>query len=84
MHIFNARDLFMLDHLPVLVAAGVAGMRLDLRLKTPGYAAQVVKAYRRALAAAGDRPRPVAGTARRLMELSPGGITRGHYFRGVL
>jgi len=85
MHIFNAKDLCMLDHLGDLLATGVASLRLDLRLKTPAYARRVVDLYRRTLEELEDgRPGAPETLWRQVAALSPGGITRGHYFRGVL
>jgi len=85
MHIFNAKDLCMLDHLGDLLAAGVVGLRLDLRLKTPAYATRIVSAYRRAREEAINGRDGVSEEEwRQVSALSPGGITRGHYFRGVL
>lgn len=86
MHIFNARDLCMLDHLGDLAGTGVASLRLDLRLRSPAYASRVVSTYRRALEALADdvRHRVPEAVVQQVIALSPGGITRGHYFRGVL
>lgn len=85
MHIFNSKDLCMLDHLGDLLATGVVSLRLDLRLKTPAYATKIVNAYRRAREKAVNGRDGVSEEEwRQVSALSPGGITRGHYFRGVL
>ncbi len=47
--IFNARDLCMLAHLPQLIAAGVAALKIEGRMKGIHYVATVVKAYREAI-----------------------------------
>lgn len=48
-HIFSAYDLCMLPHLPALVGAGIASLKIEGRMKTAYYVATVVCAYRRAL-----------------------------------
>lgn len=48
-HIFSAYDLCMLPHLPALVGAGIASLKIEGRMKTAYYVATVVSAYRRAL-----------------------------------
>ncbi len=47
--LFSAYDLCMLDHLPALLDAGVASVKIEGRMKTAYYVATVVSAYRRAL-----------------------------------
>ncbi len=47
--VFNARDLCMLAHLPQLMAAGVAALKIEGRMKGIHYVATVVKAYREAI-----------------------------------
>lgn len=48
-YIMNSRDLNMLEHLDKLIAAGVYSFKIEGRMKTPYYVANVVNAYRRAL-----------------------------------
>jgi putative protease len=86
LHLFNSRDLCLIDHLPAVVAAGVDWIRIEARRAEPDYVRTVVAAYREGLAAAGTRvPDDYWSAAReRLAALSPTGITRGHYFRGVM
>ena len=80
MHVFNSRELVMLAHLPALVQAGVAGLRIEARVRDAAYVRRVTRAYRKALDAV------LAGAAvdfARLEEELTGGesFTRGHYFR---
>ncbi|MBC7104661.1 MAG: DUF3656 domain-containing protein, partial [Firmicutes bacterium] len=86
LHLFNSRELCLIDHLPAVVAAGVDWIRIEARRAGPEYVRTVVAAYREALAAVEARmPGDYWSAAReRLAALSPGGITRGHYFRGVV
>ena len=48
-YIFSAKDLNLMPLLPKLVAAGVASLKIEGRMKTEYYVATVVGAYRRAL-----------------------------------
>ena len=48
-YVLSARDLCMLPHLPELLDAGIASLKIEGRMKTAYYVATVVSAYRRAL-----------------------------------
>ena len=48
-YLFSAYDLCMLPHLPELIGAGVASLKIEGRMKSAYYVATVVSAYRRAL-----------------------------------
>ena len=48
-YLLSAYDLNMLSHLPELIAAGAASLKIEGRMKTEYYVATVVGAYRRAL-----------------------------------
>lgn len=56
-YIFNSRDLCLLARLPELVAAGVDSVKIEGRMKAPGYVAGVVRLYRAALDWIGERTR---------------------------
>ncbi|MDI6906832.1 MAG: DUF3656 domain-containing protein [Thermoanaerobacterales bacterium] len=87
MHIFNSRDLCVVDLVPVLARAGLARLRLDGRLKEPQGLERMTAIYRRVLDDLAERPGAyeVPEAVRSdLAALSPGGLTKGHYFRGVL
>jgi len=47
--VLSAGDLCMIEHLPVLCAAGLTGLKIEGRMKGEYYVATVVGAYRRAL-----------------------------------
>ena len=47
--ILTARDLCMIAHIPELIAAGVAALKIEGRMKGIHYVATVVKAYREAI-----------------------------------
>ncbi|MBR1583962.1 MAG: U32 family peptidase [Clostridia bacterium] len=48
-YLLSAYDLNMLSHLPALIDAGIASLKIEGRMKTEYYVATVVGAYRRAL-----------------------------------
>lgn len=48
-YIMNSNDLCMIEHLPKLVGAGIASMKIEGRMKSAYYAAVVTNAYRHAL-----------------------------------
>lgn len=48
-YLFSAKDLNLMPLLPRLVAAGVASLKIEGRMKTEYYVATVVSAYRRGL-----------------------------------
>ncbi len=55
-YVFNSRDLCLIDHLPKLIAAGVASFKIEGRMKSLYYVAAVTRAYRAALDAWRDDP----------------------------
>ena len=48
-YILNSRDLCMIGHLPELIKAGVASVKIEGRMKSVFYVATVVSAYRKAI-----------------------------------
>ena len=48
-YILNSKDLMMIEHLTELENAGVTSFKIEGRMKSPYYVANVVNAYRRAL-----------------------------------
>ena len=55
-HIFNSRDLCMIEHIPELVASGIRSLKIEGRMKSSYYVASVVRAYRLALDSYMDNP----------------------------
>jgi putative protease len=64
-YLLSPQDLAGMDVLPDLVRSGVASLKIEGRLKTPEYVANITRLYRKALDAisAGDSPFPPAGAA---------------------
>ena len=48
-YILNSKDLCLVEHIPALVAAGVTGLKIEGRMKSPYYTATVTHAYRQAI-----------------------------------
>ena len=48
-YILNSKDLNMIDHLDLMIDAGITSFKIEGRMKTEYYVATVVNAYRRAL-----------------------------------
>ncbi|MFZ5651259.1 MAG: DUF3656 domain-containing U32 family peptidase, partial [Bacillota bacterium] len=86
MHIFNSRDLCLIDDMPELAGAGIYSVRIEARRESPGYVSAAVEIYRKALDALFSGKRYQSDpekTRERLLALSPAGLTKGHYYRGV-
>jgi len=88
-HILNAAELCLLDYLPRLARAGVDSVVIDARWRGPGYAAGMVSLYRKSMDhpgwIAGDERMPdqVAALKERVKSMAQGGITAGHFIRGL-
>ena len=48
-YIFNSRDLCMIDHIPEMIGAGIAALKIEGRMKGINYLAAAVKTYRHAI-----------------------------------
>jgi putative protease len=48
-YIFNSRDLCMIDHVPEMISAGIASLKIEGRMKGLNYLAATVKTYRQAI-----------------------------------
>ncbi|MBQ3718920.1 MAG: U32 family peptidase [Methanomicrobium sp.] len=89
-HIFNAVETCLIDSLPELCGLGLDTVSVDGRHKTYDYASAVVKAYKEGLRAVNYESR--SGRAleselddlkKKVAKISQGGITEGHFRRGV-
>lgn len=55
-YIFNSKDLCMLDKLPLLLETGINSLKIEGRMKSLHYVAQVTKLYREAIDIAVENP----------------------------
>jgi len=94
MHVFNSRELCMIDDLGKLAEAGVDVVRVEARKEGPAYVAETVKAYRLVLdwingAQTGpENQKEVEEIIARYIDEKKGDggrhkYTKGHYYRGV-
>jgi putative protease len=67
-YLLSPQDLAAYDLLPELIEAGVCSFKIEGRLKTPEYVANIVRHYRQAIDAALAK-RPVAFTSRDVEEM---------------
>ena len=86
-HIFNAAETCLVGAVPDLVRNGIEGFVIDARGRTAAYAEEMIALYKEALGAAAqgaaqDRSR-YAALKERARKISLGGITAGHYTRGL-
>ncbi|MFZ3171670.1 MAG: DUF3656 domain-containing protein [Carboxydocellales bacterium] len=87
LHVFNAKELCVVEELGLLKAAGIRSFRLELKLREARDVGQITRIYREELDRLTNqkgRWKPSAEAKEQLFALSPAGITKGHYFRGVL
>jgi putative protease len=86
-HILNADETCLLDHLPALRQAGVSAVAIDARGRTAAYIQESTGIYREAIRAAASedpaRTSRLAGLKQRIRQISRGGITAGHFLRGL-
>lgn len=67
-YLLSPHDLAAYDLLPRLIAAGVSGLKIEGRMKTPEYVANIVRHYRLAIDTAWSG-RPVEFTPRQIEEM---------------
>ncbi len=87
MTLYNARELCLIEHLDDIIQDGYGVLRLELRSHQAGEVLEITGVYRWALdlLSTGDWNKSMGKQAwERLNRLSPQGLTRGHYLRGVL
>lgn len=82
MHLYNANVLSVIDNLNRFIDMGIGGIRLEMERESGKLVEKVIKYYQEGLFNGQDKKR-----TDELLELIkntyPGGITKGHYFRGV-
>lgn len=84
-HLFNARELCLIDDVGQLLEANMAVLRIDARIMPADRVAKVVRAYRQVLDVYPEREWVELATRLKdeLEQQSPG-FTKGHYYRGVI
>src|SRR5207344_2040890 len=81
-YLLSPQDLAGLEILPELVRAGVASLKIEGRLKTPEYVANITRIYRQALdSVAANRQSPIANRQYDMEMAFSRGLFTG-WFRG--
>ncbi|MEB3102380.1 DUF3656 domain-containing U32 family peptidase [Ferviditalea candida] len=83
-YLLSPKDLAAIELLPELIEAGVTSFKIEGRMKSPEYVANVVGKYRRAIDNyfAGRNPKPDAAEMRELQQSFSRGFTHG-FFKGT-
>jgi putative protease len=78
-YLLSPKDLAVLELVPELIEAGVTSFKIEGRLKSPEYVANVVSKYRKAIDAyfAGNDPKPSKEELRELQQSFSRGFTYG-------
>lgn len=78
-YLLSPKDLAAIDIIPELIEAGVTSFKIEGRLKSPEYVANVVSKYRQAIDKYfdGDRSKPVKDEVRELQQSFSRGFTHG-------
>jgi putative protease len=82
-YIMNSKDLCMIEHIPDALNAGITSLKIEGRMKSSFYVAQVVKAYREAIDAYYENPNETNINPEWLSELSKAShreFTTGFYY----
>ncbi len=85
----NAREICLVDYLPDIRAAGISGVAVDARGRPPAYVKEMTQIYRSAVdvtnarETTGTRARHLAALKERVKQIALGGITAGHFLRGL-
>jgi putative protease len=88
-HILNAAELCLIDYLPSLAGAGVDTVVIDARWRGPSYGSGMISVYREALEDPGwmagkvSIPDAIPVLKGKIRSMAQGGITTGHYLRGL-
>ena len=86
-HIWNSRETCVIDHLNLLVNAGVRHVAIDCRIRNGQYAESVINTYKKAFEllfiGKSMKSREIQELKDRLQKMASGGITSGHFLKGV-
>ena len=83
-YIANAVETCLIDHLPRIIGMGIDAVAIDARGRGPLYTGEMVRLYRAGVEAAGRGDRDALnGLKEEVKERALGGITGGHFARGL-
>jgi len=84
--IYNTKELSMIEDISALYQAGISRFRLEITVESPERAAQVIRYWRTEMNRFKRRPseyQPTGDIKEKIAAMSPAGLTKGHYYRGV-
>lgn len=87
MTVYNSRETCLIEHIAEIISTGYDNLRLELRFSQASAVREITAIYRRTVdaVASGSWNQGEAYKAwEELVDLSPLGLTRGHYLRGVI
>lgn len=82
-YLLSAKDICMVEHLPELIATGIDSLKVEGRLRNPGYAAAISQCYREALDSCRDGTYTLEMAAQwkeRMSQEFNRGFSTGFYF----
>lgn len=79
-YIMNSKDLCMIEYIPELVAAGITSFKIEGRMKSSFYVAEVTKAYREALDSFWENPKEYKFKKKWLEDLNK--VSHRQYYTG--
>lgn len=82
-YFFNSKDLCMIEHIPSLIEAGISALKIEGRMKSAYYVANVVKAYRHVIDSYLSNPDEYCFNEKWLSEVKKAShrrFTNGFYF----
>jgi putative protease len=84
-HIYNSKELGLIDSIPDILEAGVRSLRIEGILYDTKQVEVVTMLYSNAIETYLENPAQYDGSVylSRLKKMFPGNLTTGHYFRGV-
>lgn len=86
-HIFNSAETCLLDFLPQIHEIGIDAVAVDARGRTQEYAQEMARLYKRAieltLAKERSLPPELAALKEKIRPMTIGGITSGHFIKGL-
>ncbi|WP_418792225.1 DUF3656 domain-containing U32 family peptidase [Phosphitispora sp. TUW77] len=85
-NIYNPKELSMIEDVRQLYEAGITGFRLEMSYEEPERAAVIIKYWRQELDRFKANPTKhlvSTGVKEKIAAMSPAGLTKGHYYRGV-
>ncbi|MDN5347411.1 MAG: family peptidase [Clostridia bacterium] len=84
-YLYNPKEICLVEQLPDLINRGFKFLRLELREKEAALVGRITSLYRRALdAVLSGHKSDLESIAAEIEALAPAGLTRGHYYRGVI